>query len=105
MKAILILFDKLNRHMLPPYGSEWIHAPNFERLASHTVTFENAYVGSTPCMPTRRELHTGRHNVLHCICGPLEPFDDSMPEILKQNSVYSDHYPGNRIAYTRSGYL
>lgn len=23
----------LNRHMLPPYGADWVHAPNFERLA------------------------------------------------------------------------
>lgn len=96
MKAILILFDTLNRHMLPPYGCEWIQAPNFERLAQRTVTFENAYVGSMPCMPARRELHTGRYNFLHRSWGPLEPFDDSMPQILGENGVYthlvSDHY-------------
>lgn len=48
-----------------------------------------------PCMPARRELHTGRYNFLHRSWGPLEPFDDSMPELLKQNGVYthliSDH--------------
>jgi len=48
------------------------------------------------CIPARRELHTGRHNFLHRSWGPLEPFDDSMPEILKNNGVYShlvsDHY-------------
>ena len=96
MKAILVLFDTLNRHMLPPYGCEWTHAPNFERLAERTVTFENAYVGSMPCMPARRELHTGRYNFLHRSWGPLEPFDDSMPQILDENGVYthlvSDHY-------------
>ncbi len=31
MKAIMVTFDSLNRHMLPPYGCEWVHAPNFER--------------------------------------------------------------------------
>ena len=89
MKAILILFDTLNRHMLPPYGCEWTQAPNFERLAQRTVTFENAYVGSMPCMPARRELHTGRYNFLHRSWGPLEPFDDSMPQILVENGVYT----------------
>ena len=48
-----------------------------------------------PCMPARRELHTGRYNFLHRSWGPLEPFDDSMPQMLKQNGVYthlvSDH--------------
>ena len=90
------MFDSLNRHMLPPYGCDWVHAPNFQRLAEKTVTFDKSFVGSMPYMPARRELHTGRYNFLHRSWGPLEPFDDSMPEILKNNSVYthliSDHY-------------
>jgi len=96
MKAIMVMFDSLNRHLLPPYGCEWVRAPNFQRLAERTVTFENSYVGSMPCMPARRELHTGRYNFLHRSWGPLEPFDDSLPELLKQNGIYShlvsDHY-------------
>lgn len=96
MRAIMVMFDSLNRHMLPPYGAEWVHAPNFERLYERTVTFDNSYVGSMPCMPCRREFHTGRYNFLHRSWGPLEPFDDSAPEILEQNGVYthlvSDHY-------------
>lgn len=95
MRAILVMFDSLNRRMLPPYGSDWTHAPNFARLAERTVTFSNCYIGSMPCMPARRELHTGRYNFLHRSWGPIEPFDDSMPEILKTNGVYthlvSDH--------------
>jgi arylsulfatase A-like enzyme len=89
MKAIMVMFDSLNRHFLPPYGAEGIHAPNFERLAERTVMFDNCYVGSMPCMPARRELHTGRYNFLHRSWGPLEPFDDSMPEILRENGVYT----------------
>ena len=95
MKAIMVMFDSLNRHFLPPYGCEWVHAPNFERLVERTVTFDNSYVGSMPCMPARREIHTGRYNLLHRSWGPLEPFDDSMPQILKESGVYthlvSDH--------------
>jgi len=96
MKAIVVMFDSLNRHFLPPYGCDWVHAPNFQRLAARTATFDCCYGGSTPCMPARREIHTGRHNFLHRSWGPIEPFDDSMPEILKQNGTYthlvSDHY-------------
>ncbi|MGW5112176.1 sulfatase [Nocardia sp. NPDC004123] len=96
MKAIMVMFDSLNRRMLPPYGCDWTHAPNFTRLAQRAVTFDNAYAGSMPCMPARREIHTGRYNFLHRSWGPLEPFDDSMPELLKQNGVHthlaSDHY-------------
>lgn len=95
MRAIMVMFDSLNRHMLPPYGSDEIEAPNFRRLAERTVTFDNFYAGSMPCMPARRELHTGRHNFLHRSWGPLEPFDDSMPEMLGRHGVHthlaSDH--------------
>ena len=45
MKAILLMFDSLNRHMLPPYGCDWVHAPNFARLAQRSATFDNS---STP---------------------------------------------------------
>lgn len=84
MKAIILLFDSLNKNYLPPYGDLLTKAPNFQRLAAHAATFDNSYVGSMPCMPARRELHTGRYNFLHREWGPLEPFDDSMPELLKK---------------------
>ena len=41
-------------------------------------------------------MHTGRLNFLHRSWGPLEPFDDSFAENLKQAGTYShlisDHY-------------
>ena len=89
MKAIMVMFDSLNRRLMQPYGCDWVHTPNFARLAERAVTFENAYIGSMPCMPARRELHTGRYNFLHRSWGPLEPFDDSMPQILDENGVHS----------------
>lgn len=96
MRAIMVMFDSLNRRMLSPYGCDWVFTPNFQRLADRGVTFDCSYVGSMPCMPARRELHTGRTNFLHRSWGPLEPFDDSMPEILRDNGIHSalisDHY-------------
>ena len=89
MRAVIVMFDSLNRHMLPPYGSDAIHAPNFSRLAERTATFDNAYAGSMPCIPARREMHTGRYNFLHRSWGPLEPFDDSMPEQLRDAGVHT----------------
>ncbi len=85
----MVMFDSLNRRMLPPYGCDWVKAPNFQRLARRTVTFDRSYVCSMPCMPARRDLHTGRPNFLHRAWGPIEPFDDSMPQMLKQRGVYT----------------
>jgi arylsulfatase A-like enzyme len=95
VRTIFLLFDSLNRHFLNPYGCDWTITPNFSRLAEKSVTFDTCYAGSLPCMPARRELHTGRYNFLHRSWGPLEPFDDSLPELLRQAGVYthmiSDH--------------
>ena len=95
MKAILVMFDTLRRDLLSVYGGP-AHTPNFDRLARRAVTFDRHYAGSLPCMPARRELHTGRYNMLHRSWGPLEPFDDSMPEILKRHNIHThlatDHY-------------
>lgn len=79
MRAVTIMYDSLNRKYLPCYGKEDIVAPNFKRLEEKSVVFDNAYAGSLPCMPARRELHTGRYNFLHRSWSPLEPFDESMP--------------------------
>lgn len=95
MKTILLMFDTLNRRYLSPYGCTWTATPNFQRLAEHCVTFDQCYGGSMPCMPARRELHTARYNFLHRSWGPLEPFDDSVPEMLRKHGIYthmiSDH--------------
>ena len=89
MKAIMVMFDSLNRRMLQPYGGDWVQTPNFQRLADRAVTFDNCFIGSMPCMPARRELHTGRYNFLHRSWGPLEPFDDSMPQLLDGGGAHT----------------
>lgn len=96
MKAISVIFDSLNLRYLSSYGCDWTITPNFKRLAEHCVTFDKAFVGSMPCMPARRELHTGRYNFFHRSWGPIEPYDDSAPQIMKENGVYThivtDHH-------------
>lgn len=96
MKVVMLMFDSLNRHLLPPYGSAKIHAPNFQRLAKRTATFEQSWVCSMPCMPARRDLLTGRPNFLHTDWAPLQPWDDCVPEIMATAGISShlitDHY-------------
>ena len=98
----VVMYDTLCRHFMPTYGNDWIKAPNFERLAQKSIQFENFYVGSMPCMPARREMHTGRYNFLHRSWGPLEPFDDSMPEILHRSGVHS-HKVTDHLHYWEDG--
>lgn len=102
MKAIMIMFDTLSKNFLSTYGNEWIKTPNFDRLSKKTVIFDNYYAGSLPCMPARRELHTGRYNFLHRSWGPLEPFDFSAIEFLKNNGIYT-HLVTDHCHYFEDG--
>ena len=102
MKAIIVMFDSLNRHFLPNYGNDWIKAPNFERLQKKTICFDRCYAGSLPCMPARREMHTGRYNFLHRSWGPIEPFDDSMPAMLSEAGVHT-HLVSDHTHYWEDG--
>ncbi len=89
MRAIMVMFDTLSKRFLSTYGSDWTITPNFKRLEEKCVVFDNFYGGSMPCMPARRELHTGRYNFLHRGWGPLEPFDCSIMEELKRAGIYT----------------
>jgi arylsulfatase A-like enzyme len=95
MRCVMVLFDSLNRLAISPY-SEDVDTPNFQRLSKRATVFKKHYVGSLPCMPARRDLHTGRLSFFHRSWGPLEPFDNSLPELLRAAGVYThlstDHY-------------
>lgn len=102
MKAIMIMFDSLNRSYLPNYGCDWTKMPNFKRLGEKVITFDNFYGGSMPCMPTRRELHTGRYNFLHTSWCPLQPFDDSIISRMKKSNIYT-HISTDHFHYWEDG--
>ena len=102
MKAIMVLFDSLNRHFLPNYGCDWTVMPEFVRLGKKALTFDNFYGGSMPCMPARRELHTGRYNFLHTSWCPMQPFDDSLMTRLKEAGIYT-HISTDHFHYWEDG--
>ena len=95
MRTVFVLFDSLIRRGMECYGGDLI-TPNFQRFAEKSVTFTNHYVGSLPCMPARRELHTGRHNFLHRSWGPLEPYDISGCVDNNGVNLFACRGPGSR---------
>lgn len=102
MRCVMVMFDSLNRNYLEPYGCTESITPNFSRLSRRSVQFNTCYAGSMPCMPARRELHTGRYNFLHRSWGPIEPFDDSLPELLQKHGIYS-HLVSDHTHYWEDG--
>ncbi|MAU19768.1 MAG: sulfatase [Martelella sp.] len=102
MRAIFCLFDSLNKTAIEAYGLGSVKTPNFDRFAERSIVYDNHYVGSLPCMPARRDLHTGRMNFMHRSWGPLEPFDNSFPELLRNGGIYS-HLVTDHLHYFEDG--
>ena len=97
MKTIFILLDTVNRRMLDLFGTEDLaKTPNINRLAKRGLVFDNHWCGSAPCMPARRDIMTGRLNMLEKPWGGIEPFDQTLQSILSENCnththMFSDH--------------
>lgn len=87
-KCIVVLLDSLNKHYLKAYNEEAIaETPNIDAFRNDSILFKKHYIGSAPCMPARRDIFTGRYNFLERFWGGIEPFDVTLPELLKRNGV------------------
>lgn len=95
--VVLVLIDSLNRHSLGAYNSSTrVVTPNLDRFADRATRFDSHFVGSLPCMPARREIFTGRKEMMWRPWGPLEPFDARLPRLLAAEGyttgIVTDHY-------------
>ncbi|HUX51427.1 MAG TPA: sulfatase-like hydrolase/transferase, partial [Spirochaetia bacterium] len=103
MKTMFIIMDSLNRHYLSCYGGQGVRTPNIDRLAARGVVFDNHYSGSLPCMPARRDMMTGRLNFLEAPWGPIEPWDDCLPNLMRTGSGTYSHMITDHYHYFHSG--
>lgn len=53
-------------------------------------------------MPARRDLHTGRLSFMHRSWGPLEPFDNSFPALMKDAGIHT-HLVTDHLHYFEDG--
>ena len=86
MKTIVIVCDTLRRDHVSAYtggkplnqcwsaeAPDWsVLTPNIDRLAERGTVFTHCYHGSTPCMPARRDIYTGKYEFLTRGWGSLE---------------------------------
>jgi arylsulfatase A-like enzyme len=103
MNCIVIVCDTLRRDHCGPYHGglplsgvthaqqpDWVvPTPNMDRLAERGVVFDQAWAGSTPCMPARRDIYTGRYEFLERGWGPLEDDDADLPRVISGSSNQS----------------
>ena len=62
MNLIVVMMDSLRTDYVGTYanGDAKARTPNMDRFAEQSLRFDNAYVGSFPTLPCRRDLFTGR---------------------------------------------
>ena len=90
MRTVLVLMDTLNRRYLKTYDENAVGiTPNIDRFSRDCVIYDSHYIGSAPCMPARRDIFTGRMQFLERGWGGIEPFDITLPQVLRENGVYT----------------
>ncbi|WP_328999578.1 sulfatase-like hydrolase/transferase [Kribbella sp. NBC_00709] len=63
--VLLLCTDQQRFSALGAYGNDEIETPNLDRLAAQGVVFENCYVQSPVCAPSRASLMTGKYLHAH----------------------------------------
>ncbi|MGQ7868736.1 sulfatase family protein [Sunxiuqinia sp. sy24] len=65
---LIIMADDCTHSDLPLYGGVNVKTPQIDQLASQGMTFNNAYVTMSMCVPCRAELYTGLQPVNSGVC-------------------------------------
>lgn len=103
MRTILVLMDTLRRDVLSCYNLQSpVVTPNLDAFARESCVFDEHWVGSAPCMPARRDILTGRLNFLERGWGPIEPFDVTLPQVLREHGYFC-HITTDHCHYLRTG--
>lgn len=89
---ILIIADDIGSNDIGLYGNHDVKTPNIDRLGSRGLVFDNMYVTTSSCSPSRSSIISGRypHNTgapeLH---DPLPAEQFMFPEILRKKGYYT----------------
>ena len=94
-RAVVVLLDSLNRHLLGAYGGTEFDTPNLDRFARRAVRFERHFAGSLPCMPARHDILCGALDFLWRPWGSIEIWEEPLTAALRREGVttqlISDH--------------
>lgn len=103
MRTVVVLMDTLKRDMLSCYNPDtFVKTPNITAFSKEAATLDQHWIGSAPCMPARRDILVGRLNFLERSWGAIEPFDVTLPALLKKHDVFS-HITTDHCHYFRLG--
>ena len=94
MRVIYVMADSMRRDHVSVYGTPpWgpIHTPSLKRFAASAAVFDNAYIGSFPTVPNRRDtlLGCGDKGLPFNRWRGLDPDEVTFPAMLRERGVPS----------------
>jgi len=87
---LFIMFDQLRQDYLSCYGHPHLQTPHIDRLAARGVRFDNAYIQSPICGPSRMSTYTGRYVHSHGASSnnvPLKVGERTMGDYLRDTGM------------------
>src|SRR6185437_3752070 len=78
LNIVFILTDDHRWDMMGCAGHPWLKTPNLDSLAANGVRFENAFVTTSLCSPSRASILTGQYAHSH---GVINNFDTIRPGV------------------------
>jgi len=94
MRVIYVMADSMRRDHVSVYGTPpWgpIQTPSLEQFAASAAVFDNAYIGSFPTVPNRRDTLLGRGDkgLPFNRWRGLDPDEVTFPAMLRERGVPS----------------
>ena len=85
--VILILIDDQRYDALGYLDHPFLETPNLDRMAANGVHFENAFVTTSLCSPSRASIITGLYAHNHRVVDNYHPVDDGLtffPQLMQE---------------------
>lgn len=93
---VFILTDDHRYDFMSCYGHPWLQTPNLDRFVEGGISFDNAFVTTSLCSPSRASILTGTYTHFHNVRGnedPLPPQLTTYPMLL-QSAGYRTAFLG-----------
>jgi len=107
---LFVLTDDQRRDSLGCYGNKEVRTPHIDRLASEGVVFDNAFVNSAICTPSRACYFLGQHERRHGVNfnsgTALAPraWEGSYPVLLRKAGYFTGYVGKNHVPVGDKGY-
>lgn len=100
MNFVFIVSEQLRAESLPAYGHPLVKTPNFDRVASEGVVFDNCYAQNPVCTPSRCCMMTGLYphvNGHRTLWHLLRNHENSLFRYLKEKDYHIEWHGKNDL--------